>query len=459
MPKKTTLPTIPMADWPHELASQWQRHVPSRRWSSRYERRVANALGLWLAWSEEPPTAEALRTFHKRLVEDLAPRSADSYCQLIAYGAPLLWPRQSWDWLRAEIADLQPPRQARPQNSLRPRKRRSLPFAEWPAEIRRPWEEPRRPLLRSLRSAPQARWSEAYRRRIMRGVGRYLGWLGSGDLIVDRPTIRRYVEDMHAADLAPITIGMYLEEVAVWTSLIWRPKGDWEWLKGLAGSYKHERPRRDKSARTASTHDLVRLGRRLMTRAQALPPTTRTATLFRDGLMIGLLALRPIRLSNLANLRLGESLVVHDDGATIVLGETKNGRPYSAPVPDDLVAHLHRYIEVYRPVLLGGAEGNHLWIGRDGRPLSYSAVAERLRTVTRREIGRAISPQFFRHSLATTAWATSTEAMELAPKVLGHRDPRTTETHYQIGAAAAAARALQEALEGYQKPKIRKRPV
>jgi hypothetical protein len=62
-------------------------------------------------------------------------------------------------------------------------------------------------------------------------------------------------------------------------------------------------------------------------------PLHSRALLARNGLMIALLALCPIRLRNFAALELGHSFVCIEDTWWIVLSDTKPGRPDERPVP------------------------------------------------------------------------------------------------------------------------------
>ena len=44
------------------------------------------------------------------------------------------------------------------------------------------------------------------------------------------------------------------------------------------------------------------------------------------------------------------------------MSETKNHRRYEQPLPPALTAFIDRYLEVYRPRLLGGSDDDRLWI-------------------------------------------------------------------------------------------------
>src|SRR5919112_985145 len=74
----------------------------------------------------------------------------------------------------------------------------------------------------------------------------------------------------------------------------------------------------------------------------------------RNGLMVALMALHPIRLKNFTDLELGTSLARIEDHWWIVLGaaETKAGRPDERQLDPALTQALALYLTWARPVLL-----------------------------------------------------------------------------------------------------------
>jgi hypothetical protein len=118
----------------------------------------------------------------------------------------------------------------------------------------------------------------------------------------------------------------------------------------------------------------VDLGITIMMRVEAPGQclTRQLATVFRDGLQIALLALRPFRRGNFTAIEIGRHLVKRGESWWLQLDddETKNGTTIEVPFPDDLVHWLERYLSIYRPLLAGTKyKGNALW-------LSYWFTAE-----------------------------------------------------------------------------------
>ena len=171
------------------------------------------------------------------------------------------------------------------------------------------------------------------------------------------------------------------------------------------------------------------------------------ALVLRNGLMVALLALCPIRLKNFASLTIGETFVSRDGEWWIVLEDTKSGRPDHRPVDHLLASCIGAYLNIYRPVLfahashrldtplevptaLGMEKVSALWLGRHGRPLTYNAVERLITEITRMTLGVAVNPHRFRTSAATSAALHAPQSPHLGSALLQHSDPRVTQEHY-----------------------------
>jgi integrase len=185
----------------------------------------------------------------------------------------------------------------------------------------------------------------------------------------------------------------------------------------------------------------------------------RRAERHRDGLLIALLAARPLRLANVAGLRVGRHLVRDDtgDGYRLLIAgaETKAGRPLEQPLPAALAPFLTRYLEHWRPLLLscGGrytptvAAETALWISREGAampPVSLRGAVKR-RTETAFGAGHGLTPHLFRDAAATAVAELDPEHMLSAASVLGNR-PETMMAHYNQSQGRAAHRRYHAAL-------------
>jgi site-specific recombinase XerD len=182
-------------------------------------------------------------------------------------------------------------------------------------------------------------------------------------------------------------------------------------------------------------------------------PKLSRARMFRNGLMVALLAYCPIRLKNYAALELGRSFVDVDGTWWIVLtaAETKEKREDERPVPEDLTSSIERYLQIYRPVLARGtAETDALWLAMDGKPISYASMGELIAETTRMTIGVAVSPHLFRTAGVTTL-ATRAGDKPYAGSALLHHGPRGPQENYNRASCITAGRSLAAVNQEYRR--------
>jgi integrase len=209
-----------------------------------------------------------------------------------------------------------------------------------------------------------------------------------------------------------------------------------------------------KRLRLQDSRDLFVLGIRLM--AEGDNPVgdsycrTRWSTRYRDGLIIALLAARPLRRRNFAGLVLGRHMrLIHDRWwICIPAEETKTRMTIEVPFPEALVDNLERYLEVHRPRLLNaplpdtsnGLRSGPLWIStRTGAALSPNTLALRIVEHTARAFGKPVNMHLFRDCAATSIALRDAEHVRIAAGVLGHRSFSTTERHYNLARSVEAA--------------------
>jgi integrase/recombinase XerD len=183
------------------------------------------------------------------------------------------------------------------------------------------------------------------------------------------------------------------------------------------------------------------------------------AILHRDGVMIALLALIPLRRRNMAGLRLHKNLI-EIDGVWIIsfdASETKTHAAFEVGWPDELLAPLKSYLDVYRP-LLASLPGrwskpvdNFLWASSDGSPMTEMAIYDRIRKHTAEAFGVAINPHLFRDAAATTLAIADPQRVRVAAPLLGHRTFTTTERYYQQAKTFEAHRAYLNVIFGREK--------
>jgi integrase len=162
----------------------------------------------------------------------------------------------------------------------------------------------------------------------------------------------------------------------------------------------------------------------------------------RNGLMIALLALCPIRIKNFAALELGRSFLEINGEWWIALpsGSTKTGKIDERRIPCLLKSAIGMYINRYRQMLVRShRQTNALWLSStDGQPLTANNMGILISKITRETIGIAVSPHLFRTAAASTAAIYGGNNPYLASALLQHTDPRVTEEHYNRASSMSA---------------------
>ena len=129
---------------------------------------------------------------------------------------------------------------------------------------------------------------------------------------------------------------------------------DTAWLRSAQQRLRSEvRDTRNKAQRLRHALALLELGVALMQGAPLAGTRLSHAVRYRDGLIIALLAMRPLRARNFLGLILGRHLVRQDGRWWILIAasETKNRRPVEVPFPARLVDFLEHYLAAVRPML------------------------------------------------------------------------------------------------------------
>jgi integrase len=230
------------------------------------------------------------------------------------------------------------------------------------------------------------------------------------------------------------------------------PERDWRWLKRVARRLDLRAKPRDKRNEIVEIKELFRLGLQLMDQAEKTDNSTpfRRALVYRDGLIIALLATDPIRLDNIATLEIGRTLI--KDGTTwsfeIPAKETKERRLHLAVLPDWCAPCIDRYIKFYRPLFRNAESTSRLWLGQGSRPLGQDGLYRLVCRRTRAAFGKRINPHLFRSCLITSTAVHHGAHMGLAMTVLRHQSSKVTERHYNQAKMIDAVRAYHEILLG-----------
>ena len=229
------------------------------------------------------------------------------------------------------------------------------------------------------------------------------------------------------------------------------PDADWCWLSRRYTRLKlRARPSREKRHAVRHTLDLYRFGKELMDTADERDGgLLAAAQRYQSGLIIALLAARPLRIRNFQAIVIGRSLRWDRTRYWLSFSaeETKTGGAIDEPLPDDLVPYLEGFLRDWRPFLLRrgsrfGRDPTHrsLWVDRQGKPMREATLRELIKRYTRKRFGTAIWPHLFRHCLLTSVAIDQPELLRISAILLGHSNHQTGEKHYNQAQMLDASR-------------------
>lgn len=256
-------------------------------------------------------------------------------------------------------------------------------------------------------------------------------------------------------NLAPSTLFGYVGTVVRLCRLI-DPECDWAKHQAIlarlqAATIRHGSPR--KIGRILSSDVLFEVGAQLVHDNNGPITHPYQAVRLRDGVIICLLALIPIRRRALSELALGSSLHVEPEQATICLdgSMTKNGQVWEAIVPNAVRDVLATYLQIGRPVLAARGAGNHsaVWLGKHGAPMNINQFTRAIGNRTKQQLGMEVSPHLFRDAAATTLARASPSSARMIKPILGHATTQIAEGHYIHADTISAGRQLANALDQY----------
>lgn len=329
-----------------------------------------------------------------------------------------------------------------------------LPFDAWPEADRRLWDDLVRGGGPLDDRGPLAHLRQTSRPVLINHYGRWLGWIAAVEpealsiTAVDRTAmerLRRWRDDLaHTRPMARLACVDSVLRQLMKTD----PERDWSAHRRLKAALKRAagsgEPSRKQGRILSSTVLFDKAVRHATLDAEAATTKLQAFKRRRDGTMVALLALVPIRCRAVVHLELGSSIQVREDRIVISLpGDlTKNKLPWSCDVPEILVPLLRLYIQETRPWFLhrGTARHDILWVADRGAPYVENYFGMKMSNVTEVLTGVRVSPHLFRDAAATTLARSSPDAARLIRTVLGHTSGGTAGRHYIHASSIEAGR-------------------
>jgi integrase len=319
----------------------------------------------------------------------------------------------------------------------------SIPVADWPEADRVSWEKACLPGLRLKAGGAASHLAPVSRDDYERRYGAFLGYLQrvgridpnvAAARLVTPSNVEAYLCDVKTR-VSSVTVYNCISKLKRVAQFI-APELDLSWLNEIEKDTALVAQPRSKFERFVLTQRLVEAGLALLEEGQRSSEHAMSmARMIRDGLMIALLALCPIRLKNFASLTIGLNLRLDETGWWIALPKiaTKQRRADERRIPEVLYPAIDVYLAQSRPVLLGKSpDFGALWISsRTGEAFTKKNLGTLISKITLEAVGIDVSPHLFRTAGASTSAILRPSLPHLGAALLGHVDPRVTEAYYR----------------------------
>jgi integrase len=232
------------------------------------------------------------------------------------------------------------------------------------------------------------------------------------------------------------------------------PKLDFSWLAEIESELALLMVPRSKFDRLVLTGRIVEAGLTLIAEAEMHAKSNiERAIGIRNGLMIVILALCPMRLKNFVALEIGITFKEVNGSWWISLPSscTKNKRWDERRIPNSLNHAIGLYLNQARPILMrSSVDDNSLWISsRTGRRFTYKNLGTLISKITFQTLGVDVSPHLFRTAAASTAAMNLPQFPHLSSALLGHSDPRVTDEDYKRITSLNAGKIYAELVQEY----------
>lgn len=161
----------------------------------------------------------------------------------------------------------------------------------------------------------------------------------------------------------------------------------------------------------------------------------RAAVLAGVAVAIRILTLAPIRVGNLARIRIGENLIrpAGPSGPWWIVFpdyDVKNRQPLEYELDVTATALIDRYLVEFRPALQRGRRSDWLFPGEEGDCKGPTTLSEQITDRVFTATGMRITAHQFRHAAAAIFLKHRPGEYELVRRLLGHRSIATTTRFY-----------------------------
>jgi integrase/recombinase XerD len=259
-----------------------------------------------------------------------------------------------------------------------------------------------------------------------------------------------YVAEMKARKLSSVTIFGRVRDLGECLRVMRRSK-DQDLVSSAVRQLRSQaKPERDRHSRLIAPSQLyyAGIGRMDRTWVDALRYRCR-AMEFSDGLMMALLAAKPVRRKNLFGMQVGKHIQTRGNSYELKFepGETKNQETIAAELPASLTAYIDHWLKAVRPFLIDGVSSRHFWVTSVGTAMAQDTGYARFCRATKDELNMRINLHLVRHIVATGVAIGAPEHIGILPYIMGHRTKAIAQEYYNLAGAITASDRFLEQLE------------
>jgi hypothetical protein len=334
---------------------------------------------------------------------------------------------------------------------------RSLPQHLWPAADQLAWAAACKPAERLKRGGTASHMKAITRRDLVRRYGYFLDHVERTEGLDRNAQATAYVTPDRVEHfrtkiegrISSVTVYGTIYKLRRMAQLLMTGR-DFTWLSDIEKDLALVMVPRSKCDRLVYSEVLIDAGMTLMIEADTAMHRSALARAreFRNGLMIALLALHPVRLKNFAALEIGGTFRKVNGRWCFVISAnyTKETRPDERPVDPILIHWIDHYLTIHRPVLARTGDASFcLWLSsNDGSAMTYGAVEKVVKQTTLATVGVDVSPHLFRSAGVSTCAVHAGDQPRLGSALMHHTDPRVAEKHYNHAKCASDAQKFAD---------------
>jgi len=161
----------------------------------------------------------------------------------------------------------------------------------------------------------------------------------------------------------------------------------------------------------------------------------RAAVLAQIAVAVAILTVAPVRLGNLASIRLGENLIKPGGPQsnyflTFNKYDVKNRVPLQFKLDEMVTAIINEYVHDFRPALMRGGNADWLFPGESGEHKEKISFSTQIVDRIEKSTGLRITVHQFRHAAGALILKHRPGEYELVRRILGHKSAETTKRFY-----------------------------